>query len=309
MEYNGYWIFLNNPRKWDVQKCLEDHLKNSFNLKWKIKESQSKYFKIGQLGILRVGTDQRNKNELAGRKKLDSGIYAIVQVVNNPEKDIINNSEYFEYFNTEKDSEEKTYRVEVKIIKNLVNNPILLKEIINIPEIINDPYLIKGLQMSTIPLSEKAYLKIIELTETFDIKKENIEYSPFQELNKFEKESIVKIRIGQSSFKQNLINLYGKCCICGLKHPNFLIASHIKPWSMSSDTEKLDKYNGLLLCPHHDSLFDKGYISFDNEGKIMISKNLSKMDKILLNIRDDMFIKMQENNQVYMKWHREHIFK
>lgn len=309
MEYNGYWIFLNNPRKWDVQKCLEDHLKNSFNLKWKIKESQSKYFKIGQLGILRVGTDQRNKNELDGRKKLNSGVYAIVQVVNNPKKDINNNSKYFEYFYAKKDLKEKTYRVELKIIKNLINNPILLKEVKNISEIVNDPYLIKGLQMSTIPLSEKAYLKIVELSETFDIKKENIDYSSLQELNKLEKESIVKIRIGQSLFKQNLINLYGKCCICGLEHSNFLIASHIKPWSISSNTEKLDKYNGLLLCPQHDSLFDKGYISFDNKGKIMISKNLSKRDKQLLNIKDNMHIQIQKNTQVYMKWHRENIFK
>ena len=51
-----------------------------------------------------------------------------------------------------------------------------------------------------------------------------------------------------------------------------LVASHIKPWSISDANEKLDIHNGLLMCPNHDKLFDRGYISFDDTGRILISE-------------------------------------
>ena len=76
-----------------------------------------------------------------------------------------------------------------------------------------------------------------------------------------------------------------KCKICGLSDDNFLITSHIKPWSASSDKEKKDPYNCFLLCPNHDALFDKGYISFDSSGKIILSDLLNEQTKVLLNIR------------------------
>ena len=63
--------------------------------------------------------------------------------------------------------------------------------------------------------------------------------------------------------------------------PKFLIASHIKPWACSESGEKLDIDNGLLLCPNHDALFDSGYISFDENGVIMISEHLKRDDAIL----------------------------
>ena len=53
-----------------------------------------------------------------------------------------------------------------------------------------------------------------------------------------------------------------------------LVASHIKPWSISDANEKLDIHNGLLMCPNHDKLFDRGYISFDDTGRILISEKL-----------------------------------
>ncbi|MDQ7864888.1 HNH endonuclease signature motif containing protein [Peribacillus frigoritolerans] len=83
-----------------------------------------------------------------------------------------------------------------------------------------------------------------------------------------EKESIIKARIGQSSFKSALLYEEKKCKLCGVTDSRFLIASHIKPWSQSNNYERLDKNNGLLLCPNHDALFDKGYISFKEDGSI-----------------------------------------
>lgn len=65
----------------------------------------------------------------------------------------------------------------------------------------------------------------------------------------------------------------------------------------------------LLLCPNHDKLFDSGYLTFDNNGSIMISKNLGEVDKVFLNVNEEMKIYMNEKTKKYMKYHREHIYK
>jgi predicted restriction endonuclease len=88
-----------------------------------------------------------------------------------------------------------------------------------------------------------------------------------------------------------------------------LVASHIKTWSQSNHKERLDVNNGLLLCPNHDALFDKGYISFDDDGYILISDSLGEATKVFLNINVTMKIALNEGQQEYMKWHRENVFK
>lgn len=86
-----------------------------------------------------------------------------------------------------------------------------------------------------------------------------------------------------------------------------MIASHIKPWRACEAVEKLDPDNGLLLCPNHDRLFDLGYISFDDDGKIIISDKISEVDRTYLNIREGMRIKAFSNNK-YIKYHRDNVF-
>ncbi|MGF6947888.1 putative restriction endonuclease [Neobacillus sp. B4I6] len=128
-------------------------------------------------------------------------------------------------------------------------------------------------------------------------------------LDKTERETIIKSRIGQSAFKKALLAIEKKCRICGVTDERFLVASHIKPWSESNNQERLDVNNGLLLCPNHDALFDKGYISFDETGNVMIKDSLDETTKILLNINETMRIKMTERQRNYMKWHRERCLK
>lgn len=91
------------------------------------------------------------------------------------------------------------------------------------------------------------------------------------EITVTEKEWIIKSRIGQSLFKKVLLLVEKKCRLCGVSYEQFLVASHIKPLSQSNHQEQLDVNNGLLLCPNHDALFDKGYIRFDDDGTILIS--------------------------------------
>ncbi|MED4676795.1 HNH endonuclease [Bacillus nitratireducens] len=128
-------------------------------------------------------------------------------------------------------------------------------------------------------------------------------------LEETERELIIKSRIGQSAFKKALLAIERKCRLCGVTDERFLIASHIKPWSQSNNQERLDVNNGLLLCPNHDALFDKGYISFDKDGSILISDSLDEATKIFLNINGIINIRMNESQREYMKWHRENVYK
>lgn len=124
-----------------------------------------------------------------------------------------------------------------------------------------------------------------------------------------EKNQLIKARIGHEIFKKNLLELDCKCRICGAKNKLFLIASHIKRWEDSPNEERLDKFNGLALCPNHDFLIDKGYISFTDEGNILISRYLDKNTMKLFNINPDIKINLYPQNIKYIKYHRENYFK
>lgn len=100
-----------------------------------------------------------------------------------------------------------------------------------------------------------------------------------------------------------LINRECKCALCGVTDQRVLIGSHIKPWSSSTNEERLDVNNGLLLCPNHDALFDKHLISFDIQGKIVISKTLDETARVFLNVHDGLRLKLNDKQLDYMKEH------
>ncbi len=128
-------------------------------------------------------------------------------------------------------------------------------------------------------------------------------------LEGIDKTVVAKARINQGVFRERLIRKYKKCCLCGADNVELLISSHIKPWSESSSTERTDVNNGLLLCPNHDRLFDKGYISFDENGQILMSTLLDEHNRIFMNVNADMSIDMSDQTKNYMEYHRLHCFK
>lgn len=73
--------------------------------------------------------------------------------------------------------------------------------------------------------------------------------------------------------------------------------------------ERVDVNNGLLLCPNHDWLFDKGFISFDDNGVIMISGELRYNNKLFMNIDDKQFIEISDKIKEYMQYHRTNIYR
>lgn len=148
-------------------------------------------------------------------------------------------------------------------------------------------------------IKEKEDKKIIEEIDNCeaDINKET------------EKQALVKIRMGHSELRNRILNNKKECEICGIKNNKLLIISHIKPWAKSENLEKLDTNNILLLCSMHDALFDKGLISFDDNGKILISSELDEKEQALVNINEDSYIKITSDRQIgFLRYHREHIF-
>ncbi len=97
-----------------------------------------------------------------------------------------------------------------------------------------------------------------------------------QNLAGTETERLVKQRIGQNVFRSALMEYWkGACALSGLEFSDLLRASHCKPWSdCQSDEERLNPYNGLLLITNYDALFDKGWITFTDEGKLQVSPQL-----------------------------------
>ncbi|MCR5609030.1 MAG: HNH endonuclease [Lachnospiraceae bacterium] len=155
--------------------------------------------------------------------------------------------------------------------------------------------------------NEEKNKETIRFIEKYEAEVEIINSS---EIKGEEKEVLIKQRINQSRFRQGLLNKYKcKCALCGMSLEATLIASHIKPWSKSDSCEKVDIENGLLLCPNHDKLFDEGYISFDNDGKIMISSILDADNCIKLNVVSKMKIMMSDRLKIYMEYHRNNRYK
>jgi len=101
------------------------------------------------------------------------------------------------------------------------------------------------------------------------------------------------------------------CCrLTGLSELSHLRASHIKPWRASTDAEKLDGNNGLLLSPHVDHLFDQGYISFTDTGDLLVSTSLKPsvlaLWKLTENANVGVFNPAQRS---YLAYHRQNIFR
>ena len=123
-------------------------------------------------------------------------------------------------------------------------------------------------------------------------------------------ETLIKARLGQGSFRQNVLEQYPSCPLTGLDIQPLLIASHIKPWSVCNNNERLDPFNGLMLAPHIDALFDKGLISFDTDGTIKISPKIDPKNQERLGISSSMKLKkIRSKSKKYFEYHRNHVFQ
>ncbi|HEY1682882.1 MAG TPA: HNH endonuclease [Candidatus Tumulicola sp.] len=131
-------------------------------------------------------------------------------------------------------------------------------------------------------------------------------------LRSTEAERLVVLRIGQGIYRQGLIEYWkGRCAITGLETVEILRASHSKPWSdCTDDAERLDVFNGFLLAPHLDALFDGGFMTIDGAGLVIFSEALSQLARDTLGLKSVMRTsELTDAHRAYLAWHQQRIFR
>lgn len=122
-----------------------------------------------------------------------------------------------------------------------------------------------------------------------------------------EAERLVVQRVGQELFRSALLDYWqGRCCVTGLDVPELLRASHIRPWAKcDTDEQRLDVFNGLLLAPHLDALFDGGWITFSDAGEGSVSPALDPLRRQQLGVVAPLKIQgLRAEHCRYLEFHR-----
>lgn len=175
---------------------------------------------------------------------------------------------------------------------------------------LTDPSLL-GLMSSTVMAeqSESTIADPVILTEWEDALQASI--AEKEGLPETTRTALIQARKGQGIFKANVARFEHECRITHVHNPTHLIASHIKPWRESSDDERLAGSNGLLLTPSIDHLFDRGFISFSDEGEVLLSpvadqESLPRMG--LLCDRPVFAGRFNADQRHFLDYHRQEIF-
>jgi len=127
--------------------------------------------------------------------------------------------------------------------------------------------IVQGTRMEETPDAVDTDLRGINEWEQLEAKR----ISEDRELRETTRMALIKARVGQGLFRENLTKIEHRCRITGVTYRTHLFASHIKPWRESTNQERLNGENGLLLTPSVDHLFDRGFISFEDNGELLIS--------------------------------------
>lgn len=183
-----------------------------------------------------------------------------------------------------------------------------------------EPDFFNGLKSFFKGLNEEERKEVILALETlgsgmFDAVGENVssieDYDDTQDGEGYDVQVSSKSRRGQSKFTRNLSRRVGVgrehceiigCPVCGL---SYLKSSHILRWNLSNKNEKVNAYNGLLLCPNHDYLFDKLLISFDMYGNIMLRNDIDASIYAAFHVKPTDKINYDPRFEVFMAKHRE----
>ena len=125
-----------------------------------------------------------------------------------------------------------------------------------------------------------------------------------------EKEQVVKSRRGQGRFRQNVQRFEHHCRVTGVSDLRFLIASHIKPWRDATNAERLDGKNGLLLSPNIDWLFDRGVISFEDSGTVLVSPVVDQhvLESLGVPNPGTNVGEFTAGQRLYLSYHRREVF-
>ncbi len=130
-------------------------------------------------------------------------------------------------------------------------------------------------------------------------------------LSSTEKKQQINARRGQGAFRENVMRFESSCRLTGISSPQFLIASHIKPWRSCVDgNERLDGNNGLLLSPNVDLLFDRGFIGFREDGSLIVSSHVDSSDIFRLGLEhaiNQVRAPFRAAQLPYLDYHRKNV--
>ena len=302
----GYWTFYCNPAKWEIDEFLRSGKKydNYLVTPW-----QAAWFRPGQFGVVRVGVDKRSSSQLGSRKRLKSGIYAIVQVLSTARDPAESDFEYESDIYWLGDSMREGRKVvDLKYVINLLDRPLLIKEIEKSPSFADD-HLINGFQAATMPLRNSVFKAIIDrVGEPEDALlniEENVVKSPRQ-LRKLESENldappqireVISKHIERGPLAQRAKRLnHFKCMICehlgqnpfGFKKRNdehYVEVHHVVPVSRL-EVGSLNLPNLMTLCANHHRECHYGNVEFlpsgDDKFILKIQGQVLKIPKLKL---------------------------
>ncbi|BFU90670.1 MAG: hypothetical protein NTAFB01_18570 [Nitrospira sp.] len=153
--------------------------------------------------------------------------------------------------------------------------------------------------------------KLNELPNLSRQEREDAEIEKRSDIGPTEKLQLTQVRCKQGVFRANVMSHHATVCrVTGISIPEHLIASHIKPWCESTEEEQISGHNGLLLAPHIDHLFDGGWISFKDDGSLLISQSLNRDVLAAWGISDQLIPKpFNEKQSEFLEYHRKHVFK
>lgn len=178
----------------------------------------------------------------------------------------------------------------------------------------------------TMPTGAQAVRRVKDVAELHRLLRRAYQFAralPNELLHAFEKkthllprnteaERLVVQRVGQDLFRAGLFDYWeGRCAMTGLAVPELLRASHIKPWAdCDTDAERLDVFNGLLLAPHLDAAFDRGFIGVENDGVVVVSPQLPLEAQQTLGVAVPLKVTaLADRHRVYLPWHRSKVFR
>jgi hypothetical protein len=125
------------------------------------------------------------------------------------------------------------------------------------------------------------------------------------------REAIVQARRGQGLFRQRVAVIEARCRVTGVDKPEHLRASHCKPWRDSTNEERLDGENGLLLTPSIDHLFDRGFISFEGRGRLLVSPvaHVPSLERMGVRTGESVNVgSFSDGQRQFLDWHRDNVF-
>ena len=142
--------------------------------------------------------------------------------------------------------------------------------------------------------------------------KEVEEKEDLEDLLTGNKQAVENRRRGQAQWRRELLDIMPACIITKVTEDRILEACHIKPHSVSlsegHNEELIDKNNGLIMTPTYHKLFDMGFISFEDNGTILISPFLSNMNKKRLGLKDNYQYRIPKDCSYYLDYHRKNIY-